>query len=633
MNSVKKSDIIIFMRLSSFQIQGFKSIIDTGQCKVSDIDNVLILAGQNEAGKTAVLEALSFFANGPSQEFEKYQKRQGSAFTSVVCTFALEDKDKNYLVGHFKENNEFGNFLLSREYIVFERRYQASVTSEINVSESFFVEFPSVIQNIEQVKQQAEEIKKGIKTSENLDKTGSIPPVVDEKKTQEIKEKVKKLLIGIVPAISLYSSFKDLLPSEIEVEKLQENNAVKDFQKVFSVDLKKVAKISDPRDRQQAEENLEKMATDDFNESWNQTISSIRDDKKYRFLIKVDTSSPKKIIFMIKGQDDLPLYLEQKSQGFRWFSAFHLRLKALKLALTIEEQIKTDQYKKSIVILIDEPGQNLHDRAQQDVKKILDETATSGIQVIYSTHNPNLIGTNGVEFSRIRLISNDDKLGTKVDNIAQFLTKEGSRDALAPIRTAMGLNSVYSIFDTENRLNVVVEGITDHYYLKAFQILFKLDERFFFLPACGVDNAKSVASVLIGWGTNYRVVIDDDASQGRKVYNDIKKAFFDGDDQNTQEYIYKLKDHSGIEDIFTQHEFSTLILKKDLTNDEKKISNSEIAKNIGKKEMYGRLFLDKAMNDSTSIKLSKGTRIKILDLFTWLYKSFSITAGLPKITD
>lgn len=52
------------MRLYSFQIKGFKSVIDTGECKISDVDNIVVLAGQNEAGKTTVLEALDFFKNG-----------------------------------------------------------------------------------------------------------------------------------------------------------------------------------------------------------------------------------------------------------------------------------------------------------------------------------------------------------------------------------------------------------------------------------------------------------------------------------------------------------------------------------------------------------------------------------------
>lgn len=625
------------MRLASFQIKGFKSVVDTGQCKLSPTDNIVVLAGQNEAGKTAVLEALSFFANGPSSDFEKYHKRQGSHDTSVTCSFSLETKDKDHLLESLKDFSGITRFLLEKPLITFTREYRVGVAPELHLAPDYLNDLPSITKNItEAVPAISSEVlvsesgEKGlpsvvVKTQEPITKT-----VIDEEKTKETRDKISILLLEMVPTISFYSSFKDLLPSEVEVQKLQENNAVQDFQKVFSVDLKRIASITDPRDRKQATEELEKKATDDFNDSWGQTISSIKSDKKYQFSIEIDPSSPKKIIFMIKGQDGLPLYLEQKSQGFRWFSAFHLRLKALKIVAG--QSLADNQYKKDIIILIDEPGQNLHDRAQEDVKKILNETADSGIQVIYSTHNPNLIGTNGVEFSRIRLISNDDKIGTKVDNVSQFLTKEGSRDALAPIRTAMGLNSVYSLFDGQNRFNVVVEGITDNYYLDAFKKLFGFEDRIFFLPSCGVDNAKSVVSILIGWGDNYRCVIDDDPAQGRKVYNDLKKSFFEGDDETAQKYIYKFDGHAGIEDVFTQHEYATLVLGRDLTDEEKKLPNSALAKQIGKKEMYGRLFLDKILSDKDSVKLSKGTRTKVSGLYEWLYKAFGIKS-FPNITE
>jgi AAA15 family ATPase/GTPase len=74
------------MRLSSFLVKEFKSIIDTGECRLSGTDNILVLAGQNEAGKSAVIEALNFFRNGPSEIFERLQRRQDKD-PEVECGF------------------------------------------------------------------------------------------------------------------------------------------------------------------------------------------------------------------------------------------------------------------------------------------------------------------------------------------------------------------------------------------------------------------------------------------------------------------------------------------------------------------------------------------------------------------
>ena len=48
------------MRPSAFRIDDFKSIEDSGTCHLSG-DGITVLAGQNEAGKTAVLMALRDF--------------------------------------------------------------------------------------------------------------------------------------------------------------------------------------------------------------------------------------------------------------------------------------------------------------------------------------------------------------------------------------------------------------------------------------------------------------------------------------------------------------------------------------------------------------------------------------------
>ena len=61
------------MKFESFRIKNIKSIIDSGKCFLSS-DNITVLAGQNEAGKSAILESLHFFTNGMNEKFEKYSK-------------------------------------------------------------------------------------------------------------------------------------------------------------------------------------------------------------------------------------------------------------------------------------------------------------------------------------------------------------------------------------------------------------------------------------------------------------------------------------------------------------------------------------------------------------------------------
>src|SRR5436853_259942 len=51
------------MKLKKFRVYNYKSIQDSGWCYLSG-DNITILAGQNESGKTSILEALRDFDMG-----------------------------------------------------------------------------------------------------------------------------------------------------------------------------------------------------------------------------------------------------------------------------------------------------------------------------------------------------------------------------------------------------------------------------------------------------------------------------------------------------------------------------------------------------------------------------------------
>ena len=610
------------MRLFSFQIKGFKSIIDTGECKVSEIDNIVVLAGQNEAGKTAVLEALDFFKNGPSGDFIKYQRRLDIDHTEVTCTFALDTTDLAFDEESLSQD-AVDKFLKKNKYISFVRHSEKEKSENIRLTDESLALIKTLFPE-DEVK--TEEVKPATPDAPATDPT--TPPVVEPVPStppptndELIKNYISKLTEAI-PPFSLYTNFSDLLPSEIEVTELAKNKAVLDFEKVFSVNLAEYAQITDPRNKKIKLEALEEKATDDFNKSWTQTIASIKEDKKYTFSIEIESAEPKQIIFMIKGKDGTPLYLKQKSMGFRWFSAFHLRLRSL---MKDGGELAESRHKNGtqVVLLIDEPGQNLHDIAQKDVKKILEETAGKNIQIIYSTHNPNLIGTEGKEFTRIRLVSNDEKVGTRIENVAQFISRQdkGSLDALSPIRTAMGLVNVQSIFDAK-KFNVVVEGITDHYYLSAFQNILQKSEDIHFVPACGVDNVKHLVSVMVGWGCNYKAVFDDDPTQGRKAYNQLKKLFYEDNDDLAHQHILKIKDCNGIEDVFTNSDFENLVLGRKRTKAEAKKKNSEIVKESGK-EMYARMFLEKVENGET-INLNKTTKAKVEEVFKWLYEKFGI---------
>lgn len=593
------------MRLLSFRIKNFKSIIDTGECCLLKSDNILVLGGQNEAGKSAVLESLSFFRNGPAEDFELLHRRKDEN-PEVVCKFLLEGEDieniftetsNEKLKDYFKKNPEIS---FRRGNIEEDNFEDVALTEECrNQLIDFFKE------------EAKKEIAVAGEERENLEGQENNTEEEKARATNENFNKFEEFLIPEIRKFIFYNSFSDLLPGVFHISDLDKHPAVLDFQKVFNINFLDVVK-KDERAVSREEMRLNQDASDDLNTYWTQKLE---EGGKYNFTVKIVPKNPLEtastIEFKIDRDDGDPLFMEQKSTGFRWFSAFNLRLRAL----GVEESTI-----KNLVILIDEPGQGLHEKAQRNVKLILEELAKKGAQIIYATHHANLIGVEGEEFTRIRLVSNIKEEGTKVQTVAQFASRadQGSKDTLSPIVTAMGL-SVPSALDA-SRFNIIVEGISDHYYLSAFKKLLGKEEKLFFLPACGVNNIPNIASVLLGWGYNFKAVFDDDSGSGRKAYNLLKNKFFEKDDDLAHEHIFRIKDCNGIEDVLSTEDFYKFVLEKPLPVEGSEEKNSKLAE--GKKALLARLFLERV--NEGKVELSPESITKITTVFDWTYEKFNI---------
>ena len=94
------------MRIKKIRIRNFKSIIDSGYITLDQ--DITVLLGKNEAGKTSILEALEYFDydyedEDLSQDSEAWEKLDSGEIDerdipiTTIC-FEIEDKDKPKLV-------------------------------------------------------------------------------------------------------------------------------------------------------------------------------------------------------------------------------------------------------------------------------------------------------------------------------------------------------------------------------------------------------------------------------------------------------------------------------------------------------------------------------------------------------
>ena len=600
------------MRLIGFKIQNVKSILDTGWCHLSDTDNITVFAGQNEAGKSAILEALNLFRNGTTPEFERLSIRSDGKQPYVECEFHLEeadwqsdDEDVNAILGKFDSVKFFrGN---PEKFDCAEIKLLQETVDRISAA----VETYAIKKNAQTTKHMAKElvhpnpelIEEGVQEPVATLSADHLPPQADP---EELKGVISAYLIDeLLPEFIYYNSFSDYLPGTIKISEITTNSAVKDFQQVFNVNLAEIA-AKTTQARSSAVLTLNNRATMDLNTYWKQKQSTATDDN-YTYQINVlPNADPalSAVEFLIHRNDGMPLFIEQKSKGFQWFSSFNLRLKALGV-----DAAKAHKY----LILIDEPGQGLHETAQLDVKSVLEELADKGMQNTYSTHNPCLIGVKDHEILRIRLVYQTRDDGTKIKNIAQFSSSDaGSKDALSPIISAMGINSVGQLLDRAIP-SIALEGITDHYYFSALKQLLGVTQNYNFIPAVGVQNIRPLVSVLIGWGADFKAVFDD--GEGKKLYKELGKFLYSGDEVELKKHVYKMDGFDGVEDLFTPGDFDTYVVGAACTD--VVIKNSVLAK-TKKKELLARVFLEKVKTDSASIKLSLETKRNFKKIFDWL---------------
>ncbi|MCX6255526.1 MAG: AAA family ATPase [Bacteroidia bacterium] len=116
------------MKLTAFRIRNFRSIVDTGWQDLSP-DNITCLIGQNESGKTSVLEGLKVFYSGVISEDIL---RSDLSLPEVSCRFSIP---KGWLI-KITDNpgTELKELLSGLTHLELTRVWIADLSSVINVS-------------------------------------------------------------------------------------------------------------------------------------------------------------------------------------------------------------------------------------------------------------------------------------------------------------------------------------------------------------------------------------------------------------------------------------------------------------------------------------------------------------------
>lgn len=200
---------------------------------------------------------------------------------------------------------------------------------------------------------------------------------------------------------------------------------------------------------------------------------------------------------VVRDELGVEVELDQRSEGFQWLVSFFVVFTA---------QAKGEF--ANAILLLDEPGLSLHGLKQKQFRLTVSKLAEKN-QTIFTTHSPFMVGTN--EMDKVRVVEMPDRhTGTIVHT--DFAVDDPR--SLFPLQAHFGYELGQTLFGQHR--NLVVEGITDYWYLEALneaasdEGVKALDDKVTILPAGDAGKVVYHATVLHAQDMKVGALFDSD---------------------------------------------------------------------------------------------------------------------------
>jgi ABC-type cobalamin/Fe3+-siderophores transport system ATPase subunit len=632
------------MKLVAFRVQNFRSIIDTGWCELST-DNITALIGQNESGKSAILAALSIFY---SPELEDDSVRSDGSMPEISCSFEVSKKEildvlqdnampkglqntlkaDSWRIGLTRrwsgldedttldiEDDALKQLFVDQEQ---EARTQAEaktaarqaaeaatapVAAEAEAEEPEEVVAPATVEPVSPAPAPVapaavatvEPASVAVPTPEPASAPEPEPVVVEPEEPDEPEVSVMgykgflDTLFGKLPEFVMFTDEASFLPATIDLDAIVSDKAdthgivgAKNFLALTGLTPEDILVKSHRRSGVKIR-TANKKLTADFHGFWQQYIGKETNKveievelKNYDDSVKGKAGKPY-LVFWVKNGEEL-LAPAQRSKGLQWFLSFFLQLRASALPNAKEQ-----------ILLIDEPGQSLHIKAQKDILKVF-EKSRKNFQIIYTTHSPYLIEADSLHRLLAVQRSGEGDTGESEVFSARKLAR-ANIDTLFPIYSLIGADlGSQAVIERTN--NVILEEPSGFYYLMSFLLLTGEKHKVNFLPATGVTNVRTFVNLFLGWGLDFLVIVDEDA-EGTGQVKLIQESVYGGDTAESAKHLMQIKGCEGVEDIFTKGDFKKYVLKDaKLTftdNNSKYLKTTKLSKPLLAIDFYQRV--------------------------------------------
>lgn len=532
------------MKLKNIKIADYKSINEI-EFPIQKRNNsyTTILLGENETGKSNILDAMSFlqqYKEEQSADFLSIRNQQNEAdIVSVFYTMEAENASeyRKYISLSIKIPEDILNKItvasaVKEIYLQEDNKLNEEWSftfKPLTLSNKYFnektIEIPGkIVNNVQQPAQK--------KTQVQIISASELKNLTEEQQAefgQLTKEKLEEFIIPILEKyynrneipISIWKtspnyliqdsiSLKDFAQKPSQYPPLKNIFALSGYetQEEINNKINEIEKSSNYRRRLQ--EQLAKDTTNYLNKKW----------PEHKILIDVGISDELNIHVKVQDKDDPDAFhnMSERSQGFKHF---------VSLLLSLSINNKTGNLKNNL-ILIDEPEVHLHPSGVRYMLKELLEIGKNNY-VFIATHSNFMIDKDTKD--RHYLVSK--KAG--ITDINQITSEENLNDDEV-LQAAFGLNVVRDFLSNDK---ILVEGASDKILLQKALNCVNKDNCIKITNGKG-DNLSAVAS-LAGYYEIFPLVIVDDDSQGQKVKKDILKI----GSGYTEKNVFTIRDLCG----------------------------------------------------------------------------------------
>lgn len=528
------------MKLVRARVTDFKSIDDSGWV---DIDDVTSMVGKNESGKTAFLGALKRLnpvdgidkfdlKDYPRKGYVRYKRtHKDNPAVAITAVFRLTSKEIE------KIEAEFGEGALASPEITVTKNYDNRFAWQFELSDD--TKHEGVLENY----------------LENF-----LPKFVyfDEYSTMRGRISIQDI--------------RDRLGRGDEMDESDRT-----FLSLLSLVGADLLDLESQTNYEYLKAELESASigiSDEIFEYWNQ-------NKQLRVEFDLSPANPNDApplnsgtilhIRIWNNRHRVSVPFDERSKGFVWFFSF------LSYFSKVEDEEDGD-----LVLLLDEPGLNLHAMAQHDFLRFIDERLAVNHQVVYTTHSPFMINLQHLD--RIRTVQDVDDRGTVIHSD----TLSNDQETVFPLQVALGHKLANTLFLAPHCL--MVNSASDLIYLQILGELCaskgrqRLDPRWVVIPVGGADNLPTFVSLL---GENYvsvAVLMDVTPKNKEKMEAINKNGAIDRENPVKWVEVAKIRT-ADIEDIFEpsfylklvnesyKHELPVTLTMRAITDSDPRIAN------------------------------------------------------------